>query len=432
MLCNSLRAISFIFALVALLYGCKKDEDTLAPVVDIIAPYDNQSFAVYDTLSISAKVSDDVQLQSLYAVLVNEQLIPVETAVNISVSGKDMTVLQPYIIDNIHLVSGTYYIKISASDGTNETNVYRKISLTAAPRQRKGFYLISGNSTNTSVDYLSEGFAITPKLSLSGDYSAAAINSYYQDLYTVGAYTGSINAIDLESHQVKWSVQGTAGSAPDFTEIYNDGNYTYVSFYNGTIKGYDQNGTEKFTAALAQNFYPLKTFHHDDYLLSEQKDIASPAKNLVLYFASNGSAFQQTALGQDIVEFFTKDSDNVFMFGNNGGSGVMEIYNVSSNGSWSPHGMPAARLLSATQVNGDTYLLGFDNNTVYKYTYFNNSLITWLTNVKATDMFYDEVNNEVIIAENMKISSYAYTSAGLINTTMHTDTIKDIEVLYNK
>lgn len=432
MLRNTLRAPAFIILLTAILYGCKKDEDTLSPVVNIISPYDNQSFNVYDTMSIYAEVSDDNQLTAISVGLVNEHMIPVLPSVNIQPQGKETEFSQPYWISDVHLASGTYYVKVTASDGTNESNTYRKIDLTAAPRERKGFYLLSENTGSTSIHFMDESFSISPKLTLSGDYSSSAINSYYQDLYTAGIYTGNLHGIELESHAVKWSVQGIAGAAPDFTNVYNDGSYTYVSFYDGTIKGYDHNGIVKYTSSLSQGFYPVKVFRHGDYIITEQRSISSAARNIVLYYAGNGSGFQQTILSQDIVEFFTKDVDNIFMFGNNNGQAVMEIYNISSNGSWQPHAMPAARLLSATQVDNNTYLLGFDNNTVYKYTYFNNSLITWLTNLKATDMIYDQVRNEVIIAEEMKVSSYAYSSAGLINTAMHSDTIADLHMLYNK
>jgi hypothetical protein len=432
MLRNTARAISFITLLTAFLCGCKKDEDTLAPIVNIISPYDNQSFEVSDTMAISAKVSDDVQLTAISVALVNENLVPVLPAISVQPQGKETEFTQPYWISDIHLLSGAYYVKVTASDGKNETNTYRKISLTASPRERKGFYLLSRNTGSTSVYFMDEAFSIAPKLTLSGDYSSSAINSYYQDLYTAGNYTGAINGIDLEAHSVKWSVMGVAGSAPDFVNVYNDGSYTYVSNYNGTIKGYDHNGIAKYTSTLSQNLYPVKVFRHADYIIAEERDITSPARNIVLYYASNGLGFQQTFLSQDIVEFYTKDADNIFMFGNNNGQGVMEIYSISSNGAWQPHAMPAAKLLSAAQVDSNTYLLGFDNNTVYIYTYFNNSLLTWLTNVKATDMIYDDVRSEVIIAEDMKVSSYSYPSAGLINTAMHTDTIVDMHVLYDK
>jgi hypothetical protein len=433
MLRNSLKAIAFISLVLSLLYGCKKEKDTQPPVVNISSPYDNQPFAVYDTMTIIAEVKDEARLEWITIELVNDQMIPVQQTVDIEPTALQTNISRPYIIYDMHLQSGTYYVRIKAFDGFNESSSYKQISITAAPVERKGFYILSKNApTVTSVYYMDESFSIVPKLTLNGDLSNSAINSYYQDIYVAGQYSGNVSGIDLESHSVKWSIPAIQSSSPYFTNIYNDGSYSYVSFYGGSVKAYDQNGVQRSTAVSAQNYYPVKTLRHADYLVTEQRDISSASKKIVLYYANNGTGYQETVLTQEVVAFYTKDPDNIFTFGNSNGQAVMEIYQLSTNGFWEPHTLPAGRLLSVAQVDGNTYLLGHENNTVYKYQYSNNSLTTWLGSVKATDIFYDPVNNEVVIAGDKKISTYGYVSAGQIATTTHTDTILDMQVLYNK
>lgn len=423
---------TLICLLSTLFYGCRKDEDTTSPIVNITTPYDNQHFTVYDTLAINAEVSDETSLEWITVGFTDENLTPVLNTVNIDITAKVQSIRLPYILYDLHMESGVYYVKISAFDGKNETNSYRKINITGAPRERTGIYILTENTSTTSIYLVDENFSITPKLTLNGDLSSAAVNSYNQDLYVAGGHTGSLNAIDTESHTVKWSVPVIPSSSPYFTNVYNDGKLSYISYYSGAVQAMDAGGAAKMTASAAQNLYPVQTLIHGSYLVTEQRNIASAEKKIVLYHANNGTMFQEALLYQEAIELFTKDANSVFIFGNNGSQGMMQIYEVSTNGIWTPHTLPAGRLLSVTQINGKEYLLGHENNIVYKYTYANNSLTPWLENVRATHLKYDEVTNEVVIADANRISRYSYANAVLLGTALHSDNISEVEILHNK
>ena len=197
MLSRSASILSFACALIIVFYGCKKDEDTIAPIVNITTPYDSQFFSVYDTMSIAAEVSDETKLERITLSVVDKDRQPALHTVNIEVNGNKRSISFPYILFDLHLESGVYYVKISASDGRNETSSYRKINITAAPKERKGVYIISQAGTNTSVHFMEEDLSIVPKLTLAGDLSSSAINSYYQDLYVAVKLTGNMIGIDI-------------------------------------------------------------------------------------------------------------------------------------------------------------------------------------------------------------------------------------------
>lgn len=433
MLRNLLTSLAFVFALAVLLYACKKEEDTVPPIVNISSPYENQFFEVHDTMSVSATVSDESVLKSISVVLVNEDMIPVQEVREVTVNQKEEQFSLQEVIYDIYLESGTYYIRVSASDGYNTTNNYRKVSITAAPRERKGICFISGENSSVAVLVADNALVITPKIVLQGDYSASAVNSYYQDLYVAGKHTGHATAVVLGPGSVKWAIPVIQGSAPYFTNVYNDGNYAYISYYDGNLRGYDHNGVLKYTATAAQNFYPVKSLHHEEYILTEQRDMTSPVRKLVVYYAANGTGKQETSLlNQDVTAFYSKDADNVFVFGNNGSQGVIEVYSMSGNGFWAPHTLPAGRLLSVAQVDSNTYLIGHENNIVYKFQYLPLSLTPFINGVQANAITYDPVMDQVIIGDNNYLRLYNYANAGLVNSAAHNDTITAVHVWYNK
>ena len=140
---------------------------------------------------------------------------------------------------------------------------------------------------------------------------------------------------------------------------------------------------------------------------------------------------QETNVAQDVIEFFSKDTDNFFVFGNSSGQGVIEIYQISSNGFWTPHTLLPGTVLCAEQIDSDTYLIGHSNGNIYKYIYSTNSSTPFITGVLARNIKYDSVNQQVIVTEGNKIKQFDYTTASLINTIVHADSIFDIHVLYN-
>jgi hypothetical protein len=433
MLRNSLFLIAFVCALVVLLYACKKEEDTVAPFVNISSPFENQAFAVHDTMSVSATVSDETLLESAYVILVDENLVPVQPAVQVKVDNNEEKFTLKYVIYDIHLASGTYYVKVSAFDGYNTTNSYRKVSVTAAPRERKGFYLVSGSQSSLTVSLADDALTITPKLTLSGDYAASSINSYYQDLYVSGKYSGGMNAVSLQNNSLKWNLPVVQGTVPYFTNVYNDGNYSYVSYYSGHLRGYDHNGTLKYTVTAAENFFPDNTYHHGEYIISEQHDKTSPVRKLAVYYASNGTGKQETSvLFQDVIAFHSKDPDNIFVFGNSGSQGDISIYSMSGNSFWSPYGLPSGRLLSVAQVDNNTYLLAHENQVVYKFQYNPLGLIPLITGVKATSIQYDPVMSQVVTSGDNNLRLYNYQNGAMINSVLYSDTIRGVHVWYNK
>ncbi len=421
----------FLFTLV-FLNACKKQEDTSPPVIVINSPLQGQVYHVFDTIPVNVNVSDDKRLDPVAVTVLNSSGTAVMSAAVIHVNGRVAQIVFGYELSDLHLSSGTYSLKVSASDGVNVTNSFVHIQIQAAPYKRMGIYLISRNTTSVIVSKLDTNYLISPVLVLNGDYSGSDISSYFQQLYVSGAYTGNFNAIDLKTRAISWIKPVVPGSNPWFCGAFVSGTLVYAPFFNGAIKAFDTSGNQRFNLLTQSNYHPGKIFPTGNNILNEQIYVTNSSSKLVLNNGLTGFGIQELPLNQKVVQFCQQDPDHVFIFGNNAGQGIILLYTISANGTWSPKPLPVGIILSAAQVDPDTYLIALSDGIIYKYQYSVSSLTPFISGIAASAIYYDGLKNEVLASCLKTLSVYDYASASLKHTVLHTDTILNFHLLNNK
>lgn len=414
--------------------SCRKDKgDSSPPEIVISNPFDGQQFSEGDTVQVDFSISDNNSVSTITVTLVDANLSPALPSLTVSPTSANASYTVLYPLNDIHLNSGLYYISVGASDGYNSLSKYRKVNISASPKKRVEYYFVTHPNVNlVQVSRLDTMFVQSPYYQVTGDLSNSDISSYNQCIYTAGSLTGKVNAINTGIPALRWSLPVFVSSSPYFEYVYNTGTMTYVSFYSGLIKGYDASGGQRFLATVNNGFYPVKLFLHNGSIVTETRDVSSSARKIILYQASTGAGLQECGLNQDVISFNTLDNDNILTLGNNAGQGMMEIYQVSTNGFWSPHVIPAGKILSVAEIDPDTYLIGHSNGTIYRYTYSNNSLITYMTGVTASHISYDDVNQELLVSQNNLIKQFDYSSAALLNNVNVTDSVYGLHILFNK
>ena len=133
-----LRKRIFIFSFCAIFFACKKDKTVDSPTVQITAPAGLQTFSVFDTLTVKATVNDPQGLKSVTIYLSTGNPTPVLPSSSVTITSNSMSFSWPYILSDLHMASGQYYITVSASNGTNTTYAYQKIYVDAAPTKKSG------------------------------------------------------------------------------------------------------------------------------------------------------------------------------------------------------------------------------------------------------------------------------------------------------
>jgi hypothetical protein len=434
--------IKYFFAIIFILTGlvyftsCKKDKDTNSPSVIFESPQENQSFNVYDNMPVRVKISDDYNLISATITLVNSEFNPVHNSYNINVSGFTYLYNEHYSLDNIHLESGFYYIRIIASDGANETRKYLKIYINAIPRAVKRVYVASANNNIfTNISIIDSNFTtVAPYKNFQGDFLDCSNSSYFQQFYSCGNFTGSFNCVNLTNNLIRFSLPATVSSSPFFTGYYSEDKINVVSYYNENILSFDYMGSAVSSAQALQGYYAQKMIRNSNYLIAEEKNKITSTKKLVAYFPS-GALQQEVPLNQNIVALIEKNYHEVFAFGNNfSGQGIIQLYDRTNNNLWNPYNYNLAigSILSAVKIDDNTYLIGHSNGTIYKYQYQTNSVTPYLSGFTAIQLCYDFERNFLYVVEQNAVVLINYPFASAINSLSFGETVLGISLLYNR
>ncbi len=433
----NVNKIYFSTALLAisLLFSCKKEQDETGPEIVFHSPAENQTFNVNDYVTVNATVTDHLKIKAVSVTLEDANQGYAHVTVPVTVTSPTMNLNMSYLLDNIHLETGYYYIKISASDGPNTTTKYQKIYLIAVPKALKSIYVLTNTSSSfTQMASIDTNFAsITGYNSFSGDYLASSVSSYYQQAYICGNYTGNFRAHVLEFNAPKYSVPAVSSSSPYFTGYYSNEQHSYVSRFDGSIRGYNYSGGVIYSTSAISGHYAKHMCFTDGYLVAEEKEQFTSTKRLATYFPT-GSFEKSCALTQDVVALCEMDVNNVFVFGNVAGQATIELFDRINNNLWSPYPFTLApgMLLSALQLDSDTYLLGHSNGTIYKYQYSSGGVTTFLPGYTAVQLKYEDVHGELYVVEANKVTTFNMSTMGMVHTINSSENILDLHLLYNR
>jgi hypothetical protein len=420
-----------------LLLSCKKEKDENGPKVTFNTPLSDQNFQIFDTIPVSVTISDETKITAATLSLVDQNYISVGQAIAIPViSSPNMTSGTEYILSNIHLGSGSYYLFVSASDGNNVSKTYQRIRIAEVPKKIKKIFVSTAVSQyETHLFFIDSAFnSMDLYQTFSGDCLSISTSSYFQEAFVCGYYSGGYSGFNLTDQSIKFNIPSSGNiGAPYFTAYYSEDKKNYVARYDEPIKGYDYSGNIIYNATANPGYYARKLYMNGVNLIAEEKQKTSSGKILVSFY-STGIAEQQTAISQDVLTFCEKDDHSVFVFGNLSGQGVIQLYDRLDNNLWNPYpySLASGSILSAVKIDMDTYLIGHSNGTIYKYQYQNSSVTPYLTGYTAIQLKYDEFNNDVYIAEVNQVTRIDYPSKTIVNSITSTENITDISLLYNR
>jgi hypothetical protein len=422
--------------LIILLFACKKGKDDQPPLISITSPTENQVFDVNDDIHLIGTISDETALKAVAVTLLNDQGLPAHVTLPIQIKSLQMTVDVHYLLDNNHLESGWYQLQVFASDGVHDAYLVQHIYIKALPKELKKIVVSTVlNTTQTNLynaDTISN--VLKPYLVFSGDHTASAVNSFYQQFYHCGKSSGHFKGIKLDNNAVVVDVAPVImPSVPYFTGFYSTEHACYISLYNKQIKGYDPSGALIYNANVMDDFYPQHLIMNDHYLIAEAKSKLTADKNLVCFYPT-GTALQSCNLHQDVIAFCEKDASNVFVFGNTSGQGVIQLFDRAANNLWNPYPYPlaAGSIVSVMKLDPDTYLIAHSNGTIYKYVYSASSVTTYLTGYTAIQLVLDDVSHTLYVVEKNKISSFEVNSLKPLRTFTSTEAIVSVDLLYNR
>jgi hypothetical protein len=421
-----------IFTLLAAFSQSCKKKDNAEPVITISHPVSGTAFNPGDTIHVEADLSDDGDLTSVTIKLLNAAYTPVDHQQSFSVNASSYHLTYDYIIENNYLETGNYFLTVSSSDGDHDVNAYRTITIHEIPRTTEAVYVITApDTTKIKVNKVDAANQLVLQFEVTGDYSGSAINARYKRLATSGRITGDYHLFDLSNNSPLFSFPVYNSMLPSFQCVTAAHELSFVSLYDGRIKGFDKDGNVKFNSPQPVYYIPGSLCVNDQYVFTEAYYQNANENRLAVLFYPSGVAKQEYNIEIDIVSMVSLDDNNIIVFGNNNGDGKIYFYHVTSNGINDFHTLFSNTIFSAIAIDGDRYAIATANG-LYSYEASSNNLVPMDLSESVYSLEYDDVNGILFANAGRKIKEYAFPNPGVLSNIFSIDSILDTRVLFSK
>ncbi|MGB0882812.1 MAG: hypothetical protein ACPGSO_07635, partial [Vicingaceae bacterium] len=194
-------------------------------------------------------------------------------------------------------------------------------------------------------------------------------------------------------------------------------------------------GNPNFSTGTTSGHYMESALIHDEeYLLIEENSIAiNGSRNVSLTWVYSGVRVQQTAINSDVKGIFSL-SQNKIVFLTNSTSSLAEVklYDIPTGGISSSFNISSlGEIIDCIEIRNGVYLVATNGNLTL-VNVNNHSTLGFLTGVPADRIWYDDLTNELYVADGNMLSVYDYTLRTVKATYTHPEDIKEVLFWYNK
>ncbi|CAN5674061.1 hypothetical protein BH11BAC1_BH11BAC1_27580 [soil metagenome] len=422
---------TYFFLLIVFFISCKKKENA-EPQIIIISPTSGSYYIPGDTIKIEADISDNDVLETVTLKLLNAAYIPVDHQESFSINASTYHLSYQYIIENNYLETGNYFMTLSTTDGENDHNEYRSIFIQEIPKTTKAIYVLTKvDSLHIEVNKMDSTNQLAPQFDVTGDYSGSAISSRYSRLDIAGKITGAFNQFDLMNNTLLFSEPAYNATFPSYQQLYFAHELTFLSYYDGRVKGFNNDGYSSFNSVQPVYYQPGALCVNDKYVFAEAYYPGPDEKRLEVINYPSGATKQEYNAGLDIVSMISKEDNELILFGNKNGDGKIYQYHVQTNGINDFHTIFSSTINAAIAIDDDRYAIATSNG-LYNYQESINNLVPVDLSEPVYSMEYDDVNGILYVNAGRKIKEYAFPSAAVLNTVISADSILDVRLLYSK
>lgn len=390
---------------------------------------------MFDTIAVSARVSDETQLTSIVICLMDANNSALQYSLSVPIQSKDFTFNVNYLLTEFHLPSGNYNLSVTANDGSNSTQRNVQIYITESPTVKTGYYIVGASQPKLIVKY-NVAMAQQNTITLNTAFNGMAYGGYKDQLYVNGDISQPMVAYDVNTNAATWSQPYTGGGLPSFECIASDGRKAYIGYYAGYVRAFTetgQNSTSYFNGSTT--LYPYSFFIGSSYAIGVYHDKFVPGDKLSAYFSSSGICTNSTFMPIQVLGIFQWDADHFIFAGNNSlNQAVFYFYTVSTNGLSAAYPLSTAKLLSAAMLDFDNLLLALDDGTLTRYQCSSGNA-TVLATLKAQKIVYNPKMQELNAAATNAVYTYSVSSNYALTLTGFTtlaDSIIGFEVITNK
>ncbi|MFN0033017.1 MAG: hypothetical protein ACKVOR_12730 [Flavobacteriales bacterium] len=430
-----LLLVPIVMVLVA---SCKKNDDTSAPYINITGPSAGSTYSYLDVIGVSAHVSDNVNLQSIKVTVTNAAGQKFLQEINYANAGREKHIATTLVHNDQHLVTGTYYITITVSDGENEMTAFREITLYEGPTVLETTFVLTQSISDFYSLNILDNSTITSQWVFSGEVSNVHINSRYDRLYH---FEESSKLVEIRQGNSGAYVGSQYFSTGTFGDVFfnctaNDesSHKLYFSTDEYTIYSASTNGNFTIEITLPGGYTANHMEITEDYLYAHCENITNTAHHIAQYLLSTGELMQSLDLpmSHEIMGLHAIDNEHVLLAGNENSNSLFKIYNAATNatnGVFTLYNQfPCSGLWPA--LNG-AFIVAHNNNLVR----YNNDIEIEATSTAigvATSVAVEKISGKVYSIISGDIYEYAYSDLSNTAFVNGSGTARKVLFRYNK
>ncbi len=425
-----LKALPLLVFPILLLCGCRKDQDETGPSVSIVSPPGSHTIYVPDTIKVIVDVRDDNVVRTVRIALNDANGVPIVPTIVEHIDAPSVTIDRSLIVNSETIISDAYTIAIQASDGDNTTSAFRTIYIQGTPLRTRALYVVPASGGDIiKIDSVGVQSVVT---SLS-PVTAAEVNSHTASLYLAGDLFAPLQIIPTDGqHSIGQIPNQNAQEIPYFTHVHTDrsDDRTYVSTNDGRIRGYKGSTSPVFTAEALVDHRPYATVIAGNRLVAEQVMLGTMLRKLVIYGYGSGVILDQQPIDVVVEEMFARTPQQILVFGNRDGNGVIQSRNVNSGGVFEMRVFNDTPIRAVSRINMNEYALALEDQVV-RWTYTDNSASPLLSTA-CSDVAYDEANGILYAGTQQQILVVDPMLGNLVNTITVPVEVGGLLPLYNR
>jgi len=350
-----------------ILQACRKrDEDRQPPNIQIDSPSAGAIFYYQNSISVEAAIEDDRKIESVTLELTNAQNIRFLETKEFLPAGSVFDLNYSIAHDDLYLTSGVYYIKITASDGENESIAFREVQLIEAPRLLERVFIIRNNNEITYIDTLDSNNNLLPCINFPQTYTFGGIDSRTQQMVISGNEASSMTSYSFPDFQ--WLNTAFPPSNETITAFFHD--KIHHCFFWGTQAGKiwrtTINGTQLFSTI---GNIPVRNIGaHSSYILATTEGITNNFINVIR--SDNGIIETSIPFNWELKGLIDLDSESnrALLIGNQNNSAYFVWLNLNTSSFNEVFNFyESSPVLSICNGNGNDFYV-VHNNGLARYT----------------------------------------------------------------
>jgi hypothetical protein len=424
------RIIFYTFLLASLLFmfSCHDEEGAGYPVVEIQFPAPGIEIDIPDTFDVKVKVTDDLNITSVYITIVDEDETELVQRKSYVPQNKVITIETAFSLIDKTLETGTYYIKVTADNGSNTTNEYQEIRVNEIPLKLTGFIAVTSQVGIKSTIYrLNPVFEPDTQFILNETHQLSAVNSNWEDFFFVSNEPSVLTAYSISNFDPAWET-GAMPPRAEITAVISDSELIF-STANGDVTILDRNGNIRIRTVA----YESKTISHlaadSTYIYAAHVSLSGDIRELSVLYRVTGEIRDQKLLSGEIrglVAFrgaayvFMPSANDIAVFLYDPEMMVLTQENIIYN----------QKLLSAECLD-DQQIFLLTESAVFSYNPFNNSFVLFA--IEPYELCrYEQLNDDVFLVKDKDVSRFDRVSGELISRKTFQDKVLDFQIIYNK